>query len=192
MQRICVFAGANAGARPAYLAAAKALGAEIARRGCGMVDGGASVGLMGACADAALAGGTEVVGVLPRALSVREIAHHDLSELRIVGSLHERKAVMSALSDAVVALPGGCGTLDELFEAITWGQLGLHEKPIGILDADGYWAPLVALLEHMNAEGFARPALRIVRAREAADLLDQLLHAPPAAVNVSGGPTPRP
>jgi uncharacterized protein (TIGR00730 family) len=192
MQRICVFAGSNAGARPAYLAAAKALGAEIARRGCGMVYGGASVGLMGACADAALAGGADVVGVLPRALSVREIAHHDLTELRIVSSLHERKAVMSALSDAVVALPGGCGTLDELFEAITWGQLGLHEKPIGVLDADGYWAPLFALLEHMNEEGFVRPALRLVRAREAADLLDQLLRAPPAAVNVSSGPAPRP
>lgn len=191
MQRICVFAGSNLGARPAYLAAARALGAEIARRGCGVVYGGSSVGLMGACADAALAGGAEVVGVLPRALSAREIAHHDLTELRIVASLHERKAVMSALSDAVVALPGGCGTLDELFEAITWGQLGMHEKPIGILDADGYWAPLLALLEHMNAEGFVRPALRIVRAREAAGLLDQLLHAPPAAVS-SGGPAPRP
>jgi uncharacterized protein (TIGR00730 family) len=191
MNRICVFAGSNPGARPSYLAAAKALGAEIARRGCGMVYGGASVGLMGACADAALAGGAEVVGVLPRALSQREIAHHDLTELRIVSSLHQRKAVMSALSDIVVALPGGCGTLDELFEAITWGQLGMHEKPIGVLDADGYWAPLLGLLEHMNAEGFVRPALRIVRASDPASLLEQLLHAPPAAVS-SGGPTPRP
>ena len=191
MQRISVFAGSNPGARPDYLAAARALGTEIARRGCGMVYGGASVGLMGACADAALAGGAEVVGVLPSALAGREIAHQGLTELRVVRSLHERKAVMSALSDAVVALPGGCGTLDELFEAITWGQLGLHEKPIGVLDAGGYWTPLLALLEHMNAEGFVRPALRIVRAPDARPLLDQLLHAPPASVP-SPGPAPAP
>jgi uncharacterized protein (TIGR00730 family) len=191
MQRICVFAGSNPGARPAYLAAARELGAEIARRGYGMVYGGASVGLMGACADAAIAGKAEVVGVLPRALSSREIAHHGLTELRIVASLHERKAVMSALSDAVVALPGGCGTLDELFEAITWGQLGLHEKPIGVLDTEGYWTPLLDLLDHLNAEGFVRPALRLVRSREPAALLDELLKAPPAAVGAPG-PAPAP
>src|SRR5438105_13814072 len=175
MQRICVFAGSNSGARPAYLAAAKALGTEIARRGCAMVYGGASIGLMGACADAALAGGAEVVGVLPRALTSREIAHHGLTELRVVASLHERKAIMYALSDAVVALPGGCGTLDELFEAITWGQLGLHAKPIGVLDVQGYWTPLLALMDHMNREGFIRPPLRIARAPDAAPLLAELL-----------------
>lgn len=191
MQRISVFAGSNAGARPSYLVAARELGAEIARRGYGMVYGGASCGLMGACADAALAGGAEVVGVLPRALTSREGAHTGLTEMRIVGSLHERKAVMSALSDAVVALPGGCGTLDELFEAITWGQLGLHEKPIGLLDVDGYYAPLLAFLEHMNTEGFVRPALRLVRAHTARELLDQLLSAPPAAVSPQG-PHPPP
>jgi uncharacterized protein (TIGR00730 family) len=191
MQRISVFAGSNAGARPSYLIAARELGAEIARRGHGMVYGGASCGLMGACADAALAGGAEVVGVLPRALTSREAAHTGLTEMRIVGSLHERKAVMSALTDAVVALPGGCGTLDELFEAITWGQLGLHEKPVGLLDVDGYYAPLLAFLEHMNAEGFVRPALRLVRAHTARELLDQLLSAPPAAVSPQG-PHPPP
>jgi uncharacterized protein (TIGR00730 family) len=191
MQRISVFAGSNAGARPSYLVAARELGAEIARRGYGMVYGGASCGLMGACADAALAGGAEVVGVLPRALTSREVAHTGLTEMRIVGSLHERKAVMSALSDGVVALPGGCGTLDELFEAITWGQLGLHEKPIGLLDVDGYYAPLLAFLEHMNTEGFVRPALRLVRAHTARELLDQLLSAPPAAVSPQG-PHPPP
>src|SRR5438309_11302592 len=191
MQRICVFAGSNSGARQAYLAAAKELGAEIARRGYGMVYGGASLGLMGACADAALAGGAEVVGVLPRALTSREVAHHGLTELRIVSSLHERKAVMSALSDAVVALPGGCGTLDELFEAITWGQLGLHEKPIGLLDVDGYFGPLFAFLDHIAAEGFVRPALRLVHARTARELLDWLLQAPPASVSPPG-PHPRP
>lgn len=190
MRRICVFAGSNAGARPSYLVASRELGAEIARRGHGLVYGGASCGLMGACADAALAGGAEVVGVLPRALTNREVAHPGLTEMRIVSSLHERKAVMSALSDAVVALPGGCGTLDELFEAITWGQLGLHEKPIGLLDVDGYFAPLLAFLEHMNAEGFVRPALRLVRARTARELLDELLTAPPAAVSPEGAHPP--
>jgi uncharacterized protein (TIGR00730 family) len=190
MQRICVFAGSNAGARPSYLIAARELGSEIARRGHGMVYGGASCGLMGACADAALAGRAEVVGVLPRALTNREVAHGGLTELRIVASLHERKAVMSALSDAVVALPGGCGTLDELFEAITWGQLGLHEKPIGLLDVEGYFGPLLAFLDHMNAEGFVRPALRLVRAHTARELLDQLLVAPPAAVSPEGAHPP--
>jgi uncharacterized protein (TIGR00730 family) len=191
MLRICVFAGSQDGARESYSIAAHELGAEIARRGYGLVYGGASCGLMGACADAALAGGGEVVGVLPRALTTREIAHSGLTELRIVGSLHERKAVMSALSDAVVAMPGGCGTMDELFEAITWAQLGLHEKPIGLLDVDGYFAPLFAFLEHMNAEGFVRPALRLVHGRTPRELLDWLLQAPPASVSPPG-PHPRP
>jgi len=191
MKRICVFAGSNAGARESYLIAARDLGAEIARRGHGLVYGGASCGLMGACADAALAGGAEVIGVLPRALISREIAHAGLSEMRIVGSLHERKAAMSSLADAFVALPGGCGTLDELFEAITWGQLGLHQKPVGLLDADSYFAPLLAFLEHMHAEGFVQPALRLVRGHTARELLDQLLAARPAAIS-SPGPRPRP
>lgn len=189
MKRICVFAGSNAGARESYLIGALELGAEIARRGHGLVYGGASCGLMGACADAALEGGAEVIGVLPRALATREIAHTGLSEMRIVSSLHERKAVMSALAGWFVALPGGCGTMDELFEAITWGQLGLHEKPVGLLDVDGYYGPLLSFLEHMNVEGFVRPALRLVRARTARELLDQLLAAPPAAV---GPPGPHP
>ena len=191
MQRVCVFAGANAGARDAYLSAARELGAEIARRGHGLVYGGASRGLMGACADAALAAGGEVTGVLPRALSSREIAHHGLTELRIVSSLHERKAVMSALSDFVVTLPGGCGTLDELFEAVTWAQLGLHEKPIGLLDADGYYSRLFDFIDHMTAEGFIRPPLRLVRAGNAADLLDRLFAAP-AAAERPAGPAPKP
>src|SRR5438067_7932924 len=130
MQRVCVFAGSANGQREGYARAAREFGSELARRGFGMVYGGASVGLMGACADAALAGGADVVGVLPRALTNREIAHRGVTELRVVSSLHERKSVMSALSDAFVALPGGCGTMDELFEAITWAQLGLHDKPI--------------------------------------------------------------
>jgi uncharacterized protein (TIGR00730 family) len=191
MRRVCVFAGSNAGAREGYLAAARELGAELARRGHGMVYGGAQRGLMGACADAALAGGAEVIGILPRALSSREIAHSSLTELRVVESLHERKAMMSALCDSIVALPGGCGTLDELFEAITWAQLGVHEKPIGLFDAEGYYAPLFALLEHMSAEGFVRPPLRLVRAQSASTLLDRLHAAPSAAVSPPG-PTPKP
>jgi uncharacterized protein (TIGR00730 family) len=175
MDRICVFAGSNPGVRESYLAIARELGTEIARRGAILVYGGASVGLMGACADAALAGGAEVVGVLPRALTSREIAHQGLTEMRIVSSLHERKAVMSALSDVVVALPGGCGTMDELFEAITWGQLGLHEKPIGLLDAESYYRPFRTFLDHMSSEGFVRPPLKLVHATSAKDLLDQLL-----------------
>lgn len=190
MQRICVFAGANPGRRDSYAESARALGVEIARRGLGMVYGGASRGLMGICADAALAGGADVVGVLPRALSNREIAHNGLTELRIVGSLHERKAVMSALSDAVIALPGGCGTLDELFEAITWSQLGLHEKPIGLFDVDGYYKPLLSVLDRMTEEGFVHPRLQLVCATTAGQLLDQLQSAPSAAHGE--GPAPRP
>jgi uncharacterized protein (TIGR00730 family) len=189
MAAICVFAGAHAGERESYLVAARELGAEIARRGLGLVYGGASCGLMGACADAALAGGAHVTGVLPRALVSREIAHARLTEMRIVDSLHQRKATMSALSDAFVALPGGCGTMDELFEAITWGQLGLHQKPIGLLDADGYFGPLLTFIGHMTAEGFVRPPLRLSVARSATGLLDALLAAGPAAVSPPG---PRP
>ena len=184
--RICVFAGANSGARPGYQRAAVELGTEIARLGYGLVYGGASVGLMGACADAALSAGAEVIGVLPRALASREIAHRGLTELRVVESLHERKAQMAELSDAVVALPGGCGTLDELFEAITWGQLGLHARPLGLLDAEGYWAPLLALLEHMEREGFVRPPLRLGCLADARALLRELLRLPAAPA-----PSPR-
>lgn len=191
LRRICVFAGANPGARAGYLASARELGAEIARRGYGLVYGGAAHGLMGACADAALSGGAEVVGVLPRALADREIAHQSLTELRIVESLHERKAVMSALCDAIVALPGGCGTMDELFEAITWAQLGLHHKPIGLLDSEGYYRPLSAFVDHMTREGFVRPPLRLLHAEGAGELLGQLESAPPAASS-PGGQVPRP
>ena len=167
MERICVFAGSNDGARESYLIAARELGAEIARRGHAMVYGGAACGLMGACADAALAGGAEVVGVLPRALTSREVAHTGLTEMRIVGSLHERKAVMSALSDAVVALPGGCGTMDELFEAITWGQLGLHEKPIGLLDVDvGHPGVPVARPRQGALHQLAHPAVELLELAE--------------------------
>src|SRR3954470_6988591 len=154
MKRLCVFAGSSKGSKAAYADAARALGAAAARRGVGIVYGGASHGLMGICADAALAAGGEVIGVLPQALSDREIAHPGLSELRIVGTLHARKATMAALVDAFVALPGGCGTLDELFEAITWRQLALHRKPIGLFEVEGYFAPLLGFLRGAAAEGF--------------------------------------
>jgi uncharacterized protein (TIGR00730 family) len=140
MQRVCVFSGSRAGVRPGYATAARDLGAEIARAGMELVYGGASVGLMREAADAALAAGGRVIGVIPRALVDREIAHPGLTELRVVGSMHERKATMSELADAFVALPGGFGTLDELFEILTWSQLGLHAKPVGLLVRRGVLA----------------------------------------------------
>jgi uncharacterized protein (TIGR00730 family) len=154
MARICVFSGSRPGARAEYVEAARALGEAIAAAGMGLVYGGASVGLMRVVADAALARGAQVFGVLPKALVDREVAHLGLTELRVVDTMHERKAAMHALSDGFVALPGGFGTLDELFEIVTWSQLGLHAKPIGLLDAAGFWRPLVALVDHLVGEGF--------------------------------------
>lgn len=156
MKRICVFCGSSPGARPSYRAAAERLGAAIAKRGLGLVYGGAHVGLMGAIADAALAQGGEVIGVLPRALEARELAHRGLSELQVVDSMHARKARMAELSSAFVALPGGIGTLEETFEAWTWTQLGLHAKPCALLDVDGYYAPLQRFLDAAVAERFVR------------------------------------
>jgi uncharacterized protein (TIGR00730 family) len=155
IRRVCVFIGSRPGARPEYLAAARALGTEIARRGMGLVYGGASVGAMGVIADAALAAKGEVTGVIPSWLVDREIAHENLTDLRIVGSMHERKKTMADLADAFVALPGGFGTFDELFEIITWAQIGLHAKPIGLLDVADYFAPVRALIAHVIEEGFA-------------------------------------
>ena len=154
MERLCVFSGSSPGAHPAYAEASAALGRTLADAGIGVVYGGASVGLMGAVADAALAAGGEVVGVIPQSLVDREIAHPGLSELHIAQSMHERKALMAELSDGFVALPGGTGTLDELFEVYTWTQLGLHAKPLGLLDVRGYWKSLVAFLDHAVAERF--------------------------------------
>jgi uncharacterized protein (TIGR00730 family) len=156
VQRVCVFCGASSGRKPAFAQAARAFGAELAARGTGLVYGGGRVGLMGAVADGALAAGGEVVGVIPQALVERELAHTGLTELHVVGSLHERKARMADLSDGFVALPGGFGTLDELMEQLTWAQLGIHAKPVGLLDVEGYWAPLIALSRHLTEEGFVR------------------------------------
>jgi uncharacterized protein (TIGR00730 family) len=156
VRRVCVFCGASSGRDPAYADAARAFGAAAAARGLGVVYGGGRVGLMGAVADAALAGGGEVIGVIPQELVDRELAHDGLTELHVVGSLHERKALMADRSDAFVALPGGFGTLDELMEQLTWSQLGLHTKPVGLLDVAEYWRPLIGLARHATAEGFVR------------------------------------
>jgi uncharacterized protein (TIGR00730 family) len=154
VKRICVFSGSRPGARSEYQDAAQGLGEAIAELGMGLVYGGASVGLMRTVADAALSKGGPVTGVIPRSLVEREVAHDGLSDLRVVGTMHERKGLMAQLADGFVALPGGFGTLDELFEIVTWSQLGLHQKPIGLLDAAGFWRPLVTFLEHVVREGF--------------------------------------
>jgi uncharacterized protein (TIGR00730 family) len=157
---ICVFCGSSAGSDPAYVAAARDFGRLLAARGLRLVFGGGRVGLMGALADAALAAGGEVVGVIPEMLVRREVAHGGLDELRVVGSMHERKAAMAELADAFVALPGGIGTLEELFEVWTWRQLGLHAKPCGLLDVAGYYERLLAFLDHGEGEAFIAPETR--------------------------------
>jgi uncharacterized protein (TIGR00730 family) len=152
--RVCVYAGSAGGADPAYVAAAQELAAALARRGAGVVYGGGSLGLMGALADAMIAAGCEVVGVIPRFLEEREIGHGGLTELHVTETMHERKMLMAELSDAFVVLPGGIGTLEEVVEMLSWSQLGLHRKPIGLLDTAGFWAPLIDLLDHMTTERF--------------------------------------
>jgi uncharacterized protein (TIGR00730 family) len=157
VKRVCVFCGSAAGARPEYAEAARSVAAALARRGIGVVYGGGSVGLMGVLADAALAAGVEVIGVIPRPLARRELAHRGLTQLRLVDSMHERKALMATLADAFVALPGGVGTLEETFEVLSWAQLGIHDKPIGALNVGGYWDHLIRFLAHTVREGFVRP-----------------------------------
>ncbi|AUX34329.1 MULTISPECIES: TIGR00730 family Rossman fold protein [Sorangium] len=160
LSRICVYCGSSPGASPAYRAAAVQVGELLAARGIGLVYGGGHVGLMGAIADAVLAAGGEAIGVIPRFLNQREIEHRGLTELHVVETMHERKAKMAALSDAFIALPGGIGTLEELFEVWTWTQLGSQEKPVGLLDVAGYYRPLIAFLDHVVAEQFLRPGHR--------------------------------
>lgn len=154
MRRVCVFCGSKPGAREAYREAARELGVALVERGYGLVYGGASVGLMGTIADAVLERGGEVIGVMPQSLVARELSHPNLSELHIVETMHERKALMAANSDAFIAMPGGFGTFEELFEVVTWGQLGIHRKAVGLLDVAGYFAALVDLVERGVAEGF--------------------------------------
>ncbi|MBV9604642.1 MAG: TIGR00730 family Rossman fold protein [Solirubrobacterales bacterium] len=176
VKRVLVFCGSSPGRLPEYVAAATELGHELASRELEVVYGGASVGLMGALADAALAAGGTVIGVIPTRLVEHEIAHAHLTKLHVVETMHERKALMAELSDAVIALPGGSGTLDELFELFTWKQLGLHRKPLGLLDVAGYWRPLLAFLEHAVNERFLRAEYLedLQVARDAGALVDLL------------------
>lgn len=185
MQRICVFCGSSIGARPVYAEAARQVGALLARRGLGLVYGGGSVGLMGVLADAALSAGGEVIGVIPEFLFKREIEHRGATEMRVVGSMHERKALMADLADGFIALPGGYGTLDEFCEIITWAQLGLHRKPVGLLNVAGYFDSFLAFLDHTTAEGFVQPNYRalVLDDADAARLLDRLhTYQPPPVV----------
>ncbi len=158
MRRICIFAGSNAGIRSEYQQAARLLGQELVKRELGIVYGGASVGLMGIIADEMRERGGEVIGVLPKGLFVREVAHANLTTLHEVSTMHERKALMADLADGFIALPGGYGTFDELFEITTWAQIGIHKKPIGLLNIAGYFTPLLALVTHAMTEGFVLPA----------------------------------
>lgn len=158
--RLCVFSGSSSGRSVAYAAAAADLGRVLAESGIGLVYGGASVGLMGVVADAAIAAGGEVIGVIPQALYDKEIAHRGLTDLRVVGSMHERKALMADLADGFVALPGGAGTLEELFEVWTWAQLGHHRKPCALLNVDGFYDGLAEFLDHIVAEEFVKPVHR--------------------------------
>ena len=158
--RIAIYCGANAGADPGHRQAAQALARHLAGRGIGIVYGGGNVGLMGAVADAALAAGGEVIGVIPEALMDKELGHGGVTRLHVVGSMHERKQLMVDLSDGFIALPGGFGTLDELFETLTWLQLGFHGKPVGLLNVGGFFDPLLAFLDQASAAGFVRPEHR--------------------------------
>jgi uncharacterized protein (TIGR00730 family) len=192
VKRLCVFCGSSAGTRPEYADAARDLAAELARRRLGLVYGGGSVGIMGILADAALAAGVEVIGVIPRPLASRELAHAGLTELRLVESMHERKATMAALADGFAALPGGLGTLEETLEILTWAQLGIHTKPVAALNTVGYWDSLVRLLGHAIAEGFIRReyAALMLFADTPTELLDRMLAwAPPALPRAWLSPT---
>jgi len=162
IRRVCVFCGSNPGHDPAFAEAARELGTLLAREGIALVYGGGSVGLMGILADAVLAGGGEVIGVIPHALWAREVGHRGLTDLRIVETMHERKATMADLADAFIALPGGLGTLEEIFEIWTWAQLGLHQKPVGFLDVQGFYAPLMEFLDRAVRARFVRDEHRAI------------------------------
>jgi uncharacterized protein (TIGR00730 family) len=183
VKRVCVFCGSSPGANPAYADATAELGRLLVADGIGLVYGGGAVGLMGVLADSVLGAGGEAVGVIPQALVDREIGHDGLSELRVVGSMHERKALMAELSDAFVALPGGLGTLEELFEVYTWAQLGLHRKPCGLLDVERYFAGIVDFLEHAVRERFVSEEHRamLMVDRDPRRLIDRLREFEPKA-----------
>lgn len=193
--RVCVFCGSSDGTNPEYLLEAARLGHALAANGWGLVYGGAAVGLMGALANAALDGGAEVIGVIPKALAGREIAHSGLSELHVVGSMHERKARMAGLADAFIALPGGYGTLDELMEILTWAQLEIHRKPCVLVNTAGYYDGLLNFLDHAVREDFLRRnnrgLLRIAKdAGHALTLIQQAVSKPAAPQSVEPMPMP--
>jgi uncharacterized protein (TIGR00730 family) len=184
VRRLCVFCGSSTGDDARYRLAADAVGRLLAVRGLGLVFGGGSVGLMGVVADAALAAGGDVIGVIPHALDARELAHRGVADMRVVPSMHARKALMADLSDGFIALPGGLGTFEELFEVATWGQLGIHRKPVGVLNVARYFDPLIALLDHAVSEGFVSAGNRqliVVDSSEEALLERLLAHQPPEA-----------
>ena len=174
--RICVFCGSAEGTDPAYVAAAEGLADELVKRGHGLVYGGGEIGLMGAMARRVLDRDGEVIGVIPRTLTEREVAFSDVTELHVVDSMHERKALMNELSTAFIALPGGYGTLEELFEVVTWAQIGIHGKPFGLLDVNGFYAPLLSFLDNAADQGFIRPEYRrmLTSDDDPSELLDRL------------------
>jgi len=176
MRRVCVFCGSSVGKQPAYAEAAQAMGAVLAERGIGLVYGGGNVGLMGVVADAVMAHGGEAIGVIPQSLADREIAHGGITQLHVVDSMHARKAMMAELADAFVAMPGGVGTFEEFFEVVTWTQLGLHRKPCGLLNVQGFYTALAAFIDQAVSEGFIKRVHRaaIVVDNDPARLLDTL------------------
>jgi len=182
MQRICVYCGSSLGRRSDYATSAKALGLEFVKRGITLIYGGASVGIMGLIADTMLNEGGEVVGVIPQSLAEMEVAHQGLSELKIVSNMHERKAMMADLSDGFIALPGGMGTLEELFETLTWSQLQFHNKPCGLLNVEGYYDQLLSFLDHTVDEQYLKPQHRelLLASDNANDLLEKLSSYQPA------------
>jgi len=188
LKSICVYCGSNVGTLPEYAVAARAMGEAIAARGLILVYGGGKVGLMGELADAALAAGGKVVGIIPEFLAIKEVAHAGLTELVVVDSMHERKAEMERRSDGFIAMPGGIGTMEELFEVWTWSQLGQHRKPCGLLDAAGYYADLNAFLDRMASDGFVNSEHRAMlhHSEDASELLDAFAayDAPPADIRI--------
>ena len=185
MKRICVFCGSSPGAKPEYAQAARQVGALLAKRKIGLVFGGGKVGMMGQLAQAALDNGGEVIGVIPRGLHERKVAFTGLNDLRVVESMHDRKALMAELSDGFMALPGGFGTLEEMFEIVTWAQLGMHHKPCGLLNEAGFFTPLLAFLDQVAEQGFidARHRALVLSSENPGDLLNQFENYKPISAD---------
>ncbi|UUY10256.1 TIGR00730 family Rossman fold protein [Pseudomonas sp. J452] len=192
LKSVCVFCGASTGHNPLYREAASLLGRTLAERGLTLIYGGGAVGLMGVVADAVMAAGGQVIGIIPQSLERSEIGHKGLTRLEVVDGMHARKARMAELADAFIALPGGLGTLEELFEVWTWGQLGYHGKPLGLLDVNGFYQQLSGFLDHLVSEGFVRPPHRdmLQRSESAGELLDQLAAWQPDAAPKWAASTP--